>query len=53
MPLIDLATLVRANPERCFELSLSVDAHTASMADSAERAVGGVISGVMGLGATR
>lgn len=52
MPRIELATLLPATPERCFELSLSVDAHTASMADSGERAVAGVTSGVMGLGDT-
>lgn len=47
-----MTTLVRASPEHCFDLSLSVDAHTASMADSGERAVAGVTSGVMGLGDT-
>ncbi len=36
----------------CFELSLSVDAHTASMRGSGERAVGGVTSGIMKLGDT-
>lgn len=50
MPRIELATHVPAGPERCFELSLSVDAHASSMADSGERAVAGVTSGVMGLG---
>ncbi|MGH3405638.1 MAG: SRPBCC family protein [Streptosporangiaceae bacterium] len=36
----------------CFGLSLSVDAHTASMSESGERAIGGVTSGVMKLGDT-
>lgn len=35
-----------------FDVSLSIDAHVASMADSGERAVGGVTSGVIGLGET-
>jgi len=47
-----LTTVIPASPGQCFELSLSVDAHTASMADSGERAVAGVVSGVMGLGDT-
>lgn len=50
MPRIELTTPIAASIERCFELSLSVDAHTSSMADSGERAVAGVTSGVMGLG---
>lgn len=52
MPTIVLTTRVRATPERCFALSLSVDAHTSSMSASGERAVAGVTSGVMGLGDT-
>ena len=36
----------------CFELSLSVDAHTASMGPSSERATAGVVSGRMSLGDT-
>lgn len=50
MPRIVLTTRIAAPPARCFELSLTVDAHTASMADSGERVVGGVRSGVMGPG---
>ncbi|MTD17154.1 cyclase [Nakamurella sp. YIM 132087] len=52
MPLICLETLVPATVEDCFDLSLSVDAHTASMHDSGERIVGGVRSGMMGPGET-
>ncbi|MEN5074614.1 SRPBCC family protein [Isoptericola cucumis] len=48
--MIELITRVPAAPRQCFELSLSVDAHTASMRASGERAVGGVTAGVMGLG---
>ena len=52
MPRIELVTNVPATPEQCFELSLSVDAHQASMSDSGERAVAGIQSGVMNLGDT-
>ncbi len=51
MPNIRLETVIDAVPDDCFLLSLSVDAHTASMG-SGERIVGGVTSGVMGLGDT-
>jgi len=47
---IRLETVITASISDCFELSLSVDAHTASMRRSGERAVGGVTSGVMKLG---
>ncbi len=39
-----------ASADDCFGLSLSVDAHTASMRASGERAVAGVTTGTMGLG---
>lgn len=39
-------------PEELFHRSLSVDAHVASMADSGERAVGGVLTGQIGEGQT-
>lgn len=52
MPRIELITEIPAPPEKCFELSLSVDGHQASMAESGERVVGGVTSGVMHLGDT-
>ena len=41
-----------ATPQGCFELSLSLDAHSASMSGSGERAVAGVTSGTMALGET-
>jgi ligand-binding SRPBCC domain-containing protein len=50
MPLIVLETVIAAPPERCFDLSLDVDLHQASVAWTRERAVGGVMTGVMGLG---
>ena len=36
--------------ETLFDLSLSIDAHVASMAESGERAIGGVTAGSIGLG---
>lgn len=42
--------MIPATPEQCFELSLSVDAHTSSMAGSGETAIDGVTSGVLRLG---
>lgn len=50
MSRIELTTEVPSTPEKCFELSLSVDAHQASMSDSDERVIRGVTSGVMRLG---
>ncbi|MEU6136922.1 SRPBCC family protein [Nocardioides sp. NPDC047086] len=49
MPRIEFATQISATPKRCFELSLSADAHRSSMSHSGERAVAGVTSGVMRL----
>ena len=45
-----LETAIAAPPTECFDLSLSVDAHTDSMAASGERAIAGVTTGVMNLG---
>ncbi len=42
--------MIEAPPEAIFDLSLDIDAHMASMADSNERAVAGVTSGLIGLG---
>ena len=50
MPRIVLTTTAPAPARACFDLSLSVDAHTSSMARSGERVVGGVRTGTMGLG---
>lgn len=43
-------TMIKATQPAVFDLSLSVDAHLESMADSKERAVAGVTSGSIGLG---
>lgn len=45
-----LETRIDAPIERCFSLSLSIDAHTRSMGPSAERAISGVTSGEIGPG---
>lgn len=50
MPRLDLETWIDAPARACFELSLDVGAHTASMGDSRERIVAGVVEGVMDLG---
>jgi ligand-binding SRPBCC domain-containing protein len=52
VPSIELTNLVPATPEECFELSLSVEAHTTSMSASRERAVGGTTSGTLRAGET-
>jgi len=52
MHVIRLETLIAAPIEACFELSLSVDAHAASMSGSREQAIAGVTSGALALGDT-
>ena len=50
MPVLELTTLVAAPVERVFDLSRSIDLHTASTAATGERAVAGVTSGLIGPG---
>ncbi len=52
MTRFEVTTGIAALPQRAFDLSLEVEVHTASMADSGEQAIGGVISGRMKLGDT-
>ncbi|MFD8560161.1 cyclase [Streptosporangium canum] len=52
MPSFEIVTHVMAPPERIFDISLDVDVHTASMAGSSEKAVGGVLAGNLKLGDT-
>lgn len=47
---LELRTTIAAPVDECFDLSLSVDAHTSSMGPSGERAVAGVTQGRMGPG---
>jgi ligand-binding SRPBCC domain-containing protein len=49
---IELETTIDAPPERCFDLSLSVELHLEAAASTGERAVGGVTSGLLGEGDT-
>ena len=50
MPTIRLETAINAPPERCFDLSLSVDVHARSQAHARERPIAGVMAGEMHLG---
>ncbi len=50
MSSLRLETEIAARVGECFDLSVSVDAHTSSMSASRERVVGGVSSGSMRLG---
>ena len=52
MPTIRLETYIHAPPERCFDLSLSVDLHAQSQAYAHERPIAGVLAGGMRLGDT-
>jgi ligand-binding SRPBCC domain-containing protein len=52
MPTIRLETYIEAPMERCFDLSLSVDLHRGSMAQTHERPIAGVTTGVMKLNDT-
>ncbi|MEA3075374.1 MAG: hypothetical protein QOF60_282 [Actinomycetota bacterium] len=46
----EVETVIPAPREKVFDLSLDIDTHVASMAASKERAVAGVVTGVIGLG---
>jgi ligand-binding SRPBCC domain-containing protein len=50
VPVIEITTRIHGPIQRVFDLSRSVDLHTASTAHTHERAVAGVTAGVMGLG---
>lgn len=50
MPVIRLETIMRAPIQVCFDVSRSIDLHMESTAQTKERAVGGVTSGLIGLG---
>jgi ligand-binding SRPBCC domain-containing protein len=52
MPLIHLTTFIAAPPERVFDLSRSIDLHKSSMNRFEEKAVDGVMSGLIGLDQT-
>ena len=50
MPLIELTTLINAPIERCFDLARSIDLHKLSTRGTAEDAIAGVTSGLIGEG---
>jgi ligand-binding SRPBCC domain-containing protein len=50
VPVIDITTRIQAPIQRVFDLSRNVDLHTASTAQTGERAVAGVTGGLMALG---
>ena len=50
MPRIEIVTVIRATPDRCFDCSRDLDLHLKSMAHTGERAVAGKTSGLIGMG---
>ena len=52
MSRIELETRIDAPPERCFDLSRSVELHLEAAAATDERAVDGVTAGLLGAGDT-
>lgn len=52
MPVIKLETFIDAPVERVFDLARCIDLHTESMGRQRERAVDGVVTGLIGLGET-
>ncbi|WP_205503114.1 SRPBCC family protein [Rufibacter psychrotolerans] len=50
MPIINLSTTIQAPPAVCFDLSRSVDLHQVSTAQTEEKAIKGVVAGLMELG---
>lgn len=52
MTRFEVTTTIAAPAERVFDISLDIEIHTASMADSGEEAIGGITSGRMTLGDT-
>jgi len=52
LPTIQLSLYINAPRERCFDLSRSIDLHQISTEGTHERAIGGVTSGLIGMGET-
>lgn len=48
MPSIDLMTEIHAPIDRCFDLARSIDLHQMSTAGTAEKAIAGITSGLIG-----
>jgi ligand-binding SRPBCC domain-containing protein len=49
VPTIVIETWIDASPQRCFDAARDLDLHVESLAHTGERAVGGRISGLIGL----
>ena len=49
MPVIELGTKIKADIRICFDLSRSIDLHQVSTASTKEKAIAGLISGLIGL----
>lgn len=49
MPKIELKTLINAPIEICFDLARSIELHQISTANTSEKAIAGVIEGLIGL----
>lgn len=52
MAYIQLETFIKAPVKLCFDLSRNIDLHTQSMQQSAEKAIAGITSGLIGEGQT-
>lgn len=52
MPILRISTLINAPTRRVFDLARSIDAHIASTEGTSERAIAGVISGLIEEGQT-
>ncbi|HEY8598503.1 MAG TPA: SRPBCC family protein [Thermomicrobiales bacterium] len=52
MPRIQIATVINAPIERCFDLARDIGFHQRSLVHTGERAIGGVTSGMIELGET-
>ena len=50
MPVIEVATLINAPLDVCFDLARDIDLHIKSTEGTNEKAVGGVTSGLIGMG---
>lgn len=50
MPVLQISTQIAAPPERVFDLARSIDAHQKSAEATRERAIAGVMCGLIGVG---
>lgn len=50
MPVIELSTVIHAPRERVFDLARCIEAHQDSTGDTRERAIAGIVTGLIGFG---